>query len=49
MIVSDSINDLLTEKNTLINTVTEQQSYVTELKISFIALHIKYQLLKKHQ
>ena len=49
MTVSDSINDLMTKKNDLRDILTEQQDCVAELKISFTAFSIKYQLLKKYQ
>ena len=39
----------MTEKNDLRDILTEQQDCVAELKISFTALNIKYQLLKKCQ
>lgn len=47
MAVSDGINDLLAEKNALMDTVTEQQDRVAELETSFAALNTKYQLLQE--
>ena len=47
--VSDSIHNLLLEKNGLVSIVTEQQEQVNSLKANFTALNIKYQLLKECQ